>query len=120
MGHGTFTWKDVIFFKNNDGSYKGAALRVYRGDPESYWTFITPEACKTLDTYREKWKSQTGKYPKDDDPLIMSVKFRNIRRLNAKGVRKRMDKIVGIPEFPWICSEDLYKRLEKEYPLRRD
>ena len=29
-------------------------------------------------------------------------------------------KIEGIPEFPWICSEDLYKRLEKEYPLRRD
>ena len=29
-------------------------------------------------------------------------------------------KVVGIPEFPWICSDDLYKRLEKEYPLRRD
>jgi protein-disulfide isomerase len=26
-------------------------------------------------------------------------------------------KIVGIPDFPWICSEDLYKRLEKDYPL---
>jgi len=41
-----FTWKDVIFFKNSDGSYKGAALLIYRGDPESYWTFITPEVCK--------------------------------------------------------------------------
>lgn len=89
-----FTWKDVTFFKNIDGSYKGAALRVYGGDPESYWTFITPEACKTLETYKEAWKSQTGKYPKDNDPLIMSIKFRGIRRLNAKGVRKRMDKIV--------------------------
>jgi hypothetical protein len=27
-------------------------------------------------------------------------------------------KIVGIPDFPWICSEDLYKRLEKDYPLK--
>jgi predicted DsbA family dithiol-disulfide isomerase len=24
-------------------------------------------------------------------------------------------KIVGIP---WICSEDLYRRLEKDYPLK--
>ncbi len=28
-------------------------------------------------------------------------------------------KVVGIPDFPWICSDDLYRRLEKEYPLRR-
>ncbi|MGH9985570.1 MAG: thioredoxin family protein [Nitrososphaeraceae archaeon] len=27
-------------------------------------------------------------------------------------------KIVGIPDFLWICSEDLYKRLEKDYPLK--
>ena len=29
-------------------------------------------------------------------------------------------KIVGIPDFPWICDEDLYKRLEEKYPLKRD
>ncbi len=29
-------------------------------------------------------------------------------------------KIVGIPRFPWICGEDLYKKLEKEYPLRKE
>ena len=89
-----FTWKDVIFFKNPDGSYKGSALLVYRGDPESYWTFITPEACKTLEVYREVWKSQTGRYPKPEDPLVKSVKFVGVRRMNMKGVRKRMDKIV--------------------------
>jgi Thioredoxin domain len=26
-------------------------------------------------------------------------------------------KIVGIPEFPWICGDDLYNKLKKEYPL---
>jgi glutaredoxin 3 len=26
-------------------------------------------------------------------------------------------KLVGIPDFPWICSEDLYDKLKKEYPL---
>jgi len=33
-------------------------------------------------------------YPKPDDPLIKSVRYPVIRRLNQKGVRKRMDKIV--------------------------
>ncbi|MGI0045137.1 MAG: thioredoxin family protein, partial [Nitrososphaeraceae archaeon] len=26
-------------------------------------------------------------------------------------------KIVGNPEFPWICNEDLYEKLKKDYPL---
>ncbi|CAD6368409.1 Integrase family protein [metagenome] len=89
-----FTWKDVIFFKNDDGSYKGAALLIYRGDPESYFTFITPEACKALELYRENWKADIGRYPKPDEPLIKSIKFPVIRRLNHKGIRKRIDKIV--------------------------
>ena len=88
-----FTWKDVIFFKDGD-SYKGAALLIYSGDPESYWTFVTPEACRALELYRENWKADIGVYPRPDDPLIKSVRYPVIRRLNQKGVRKRMDKIV--------------------------
>lgn len=89
-----FSWKDVIFFKKEDDSFKGAALCVYRDDPEQYWTFITPEACKALETYRQKWKASIGRYPEPDDPLIRAVKFPIIRRLNQKGVRKRVEKIV--------------------------
>ena len=89
-----FTWKDIVLFRNADGTYNGAALCVYRGDPESYWTFITPEACNALKLYQEKWKADIGRYPKPDDPLIRTVKFPTIRRLNQKGVRKRVDKIV--------------------------
>ena len=88
-----FTWKDVIFFKDGD-SYKGAALLIYSGDPESYWTFVTPEACRALELYRENWKADIGVYPRPDDPLIKSLRYPVIRRLNQKGVRKRMDKIV--------------------------
>jgi len=88
-----FTWKDVIFFKDGK-NYKGAALRIYRGDPESYFTFITPEACKALEIYRENWKADIGVYPKPDDPLIKSIRYPVIRRLNQKGVRKRIDKVV--------------------------
>ncbi|MGI0026819.1 MAG: site-specific integrase [Nitrosopumilaceae archaeon] len=89
-----FTWKDVIFFQNKNESYDGAALLVYHGDPESYWTFITPEACHTLELYREKWKSDIGNYPKPDDPLLKSVKYPVVHRLNALGVKKRVEKIV--------------------------
>jgi len=89
-----FTWKDIIPFKEKDGSYKGAALLVYKGDPEAYFTFITPEACKMLDLYQERWKKDIGSYPKPDDPLIKTVRFPYVHRLNAKGVRKRVDIIV--------------------------
>jgi len=89
-----FTWDDVVFFKNSDGTYKGAALQIYQNDPESYWTFITPETCNALEIYREKWKSDIGSYPKQDDPLIRSVKFPIVRRLNHMGIRKRIDTIV--------------------------
>lgn len=89
-----FTWKDVIFFQNKDGSFKGAALLVYRGDPESYWTFLTPECCKTLTNYREIWKSQIGRFPKFDEPLLKAVKYPSVRRLNSFGVKKRLDKVV--------------------------
>ena len=65
-----FTWDDVVFFKNSDETYKGAALLIYKNDPESYWTFITPETCNALKIYREKWKADIGSYPKQDDPLM--------------------------------------------------
>jgi hypothetical protein len=27
-------------------------------------------------------------------------------------------KVVGVPDFPWICSEDFYTKLKKDYPLK--
>jgi hypothetical protein len=27
-------------------------------------------------------------------------------------------KVVGIPDFPWICGEDLYMKLKKDYPIK--
>jgi hypothetical protein len=29
-------------------------------------------------------------------------------------------KVVGIPDFPWICGEDLYKKLKRDYRLNDD
>lgn len=28
-------------------------------------------------------------------------------------------KVVGIPDFPWICGDELYLKLKKEYPLHK-
>ena len=89
-----FRWKDIILFKNKDGTYRGAALLVYGDDPESYWTFVTPEACQTLEHYREVWKSKIGRYPRPEQPLVRTVKFPIVKRLNAMGVKKRIKKIV--------------------------
>ena len=27
-------------------------------------------------------------------------------------------KVVGIPDFPWVCGDDLYSRLKDEYSFR--
>jgi hypothetical protein len=27
-------------------------------------------------------------------------------------------KVVGIPDFPWLCGDDLYNKLRKEHPLK--
>ena len=89
-----FTWKDLKLFKNEDNSFKGGALLIYANDEEQYWTHITPEACKYLQMYQEKWKSDIGSYPKKDQPLLKAVKYPTIHRLNANGVKKRIEKLV--------------------------
>ena len=27
-------------------------------------------------------------------------------------------KVVGIPDFPWICGEDLYTTLKRDYSIK--
>lgn len=67
---------------------------MYRGDPEEYWTFVTPETCNVISLYREEWRSRFLRYPKDDDPMLVSTRFDVPHRLRQKGVRSRVDKIV--------------------------
>jgi len=110
-----FCWKDVILFEDEKEIHKGAALRVYRGDPEEYWTFITPEACKILLLYKEEWKSRFLKYPDDDDPLIASTRFDRPERLHHKGVRARVDKIVTK-----IGLRDQLKKGQRRYEVKLD
>jgi len=110
-----FCWKDVVLFQNENKYYTGAALRIYRGDPEEYWTFITPETCKILLLYKEEWKSRFLKYPNDDDPLIASTRFDVPHRLHQKGVRARVDKIVTK-----IGLRERLKEGQKRYEVQLD
>ena len=110
-----FCWKDIVFFEAENNDYKGAALRVYREDPEEYWTFITPEACKILLLYKEEWKSRFLRYPNDNDPLIASTRFDVPHRLHQKGVRARVDKIVTK-----IGLRDQIKKGKRRYEVQLD
>jgi glutaredoxin len=29
-------------------------------------------------------------------------------------------RVEGVPGFPWVCGDDFYSRLEREFPLSRD
>ena len=98
-----FCWKDIVMLpaasagsaaSDGDVEYRGAALRVYRGDPEEYWTFLTPEACKVIELYKKEWRSRFLRHPKGDDPLLASARFDVPRRLHQKGIKARVNKIV--------------------------
>jgi hypothetical protein len=28
-------------------------------------------------------------------------------------------KVAGTPDFPWICGDDLYMKLKRDYPLKK-
>jgi len=94
-----FTWDDVVFFYNEDkslkgdNSLKGGALRVYHGDDEEYWTHFTPEAGKYLLLYKESWKSRFMRYPKDSDPLVVSVRMHDPKRIGKRGMESRMNEL---------------------------
>lgn len=90
-----FTWDDYIILKNKDGTINGGALRVYRGDIEEYWTHITPEACKYLSLYKEEWKNRFLSYPKNTDPLLVSVRSGFSKRLQSSGVKSRTENFVS-------------------------
>ena len=79
-------------------------IRVYRGDPEEYTTFMTPEAYKALMKYKDEWEEEVGRVPgpedlvfkKDGDEPTLLKPDTIISRLHTivkkSGVRKPSDK----------------------------
>ena len=53
------------------GKVACAVLRVYRGSPESYLAFITPEAFDALQVYGRTWAGLRGHLPRPKDPVFL-------------------------------------------------
>jgi len=87
-----FRWDDLVPVGDPP---EGAALRVYHGYPEEYWTFVTPEAYGAMGLYRKEWEYRFGQEPGGADPLLASARYDKPVRLNARGVKARVTKIVG-------------------------
>lgn len=56
---------------DNDGGVACAVLRVYRGSPESYLAFITPEAFDALQVYGRTWAELRHRPPNSKDPIFL-------------------------------------------------
>ena len=69
-----------------------AALRVYRGSPECYTTFITPEAHRALQEYgRDTWRDLMGREAGPSDPVFIRSKGAPVRaseKLLEKRIRR--------------------------------
>ncbi len=87
-----FCWEDLVPVGEPP---EGAALRVYRGYPEEYWTFVTPEAYGTVGLYRKEWKHRFGREPRGSDPLLVSVRYDEPVRLGSNSVKARVSKLVA-------------------------
>jgi integrase len=93
------TWGDVEPF--NSGKYEFAKLRIYSGEPEEYWTFLSPECYESLLEYR-KLRENAGEKISKKSPLISTtLNSRKAsagspaipRALNSKVVRNKLGEL---------------------------
>ncbi len=64
-------------------------IRVYAGESEEYFAFITPECWSAIEEYRESWEKETGKPPKPTDPFF-KTRGVVIKPLSEIGLRTRL------------------------------
>jgi hypothetical protein len=50
------------------------------------------------------------------DDLKLKMKEYNIKTVPTTIIDGNI-RIVGIPDFPWICGEELYMKLKKDYSI---
>ena len=92
-------WKHIIPIKNENNEVIAAKIRVYAGEKEEYFSFITPEAFDTLLEYIE-FRASCGEKISGESWLIRdiwkstNVKFQNRgglatipRKLKSSGIR---------------------------------
>ena len=91
-------WRDV-----EDYTIEGqdiAKLTIYRGDPEQYTTFITPEAHHILQDYRKR-RIEVGEKIKPNSPLIRNIWDSKNRtdpteavHVSSKSIKNQMVKLL--------------------------
>lgn len=85
------------------GTQKFYAITVYRGEPEEYLTFCTPECAKAIDKYVD-FRRRIKEPVKQSSPLIRNAvdivtaennpDFRIPKRIGLGGLRGMMEKII--------------------------
>lgn len=102
------TWGDLAPIPSKDGSGAGAArLLVYRGSPEEYVTFVTPECHGMLLKYR-KMREDAGELVTEGSPLLRDAWDNHPYR---KDVRKNPG--VATPLSPKTISNMMGKFLKR-------
>lgn len=97
------------------------------------YLFSTNKWIKNLDIMKMLKEKGNRKETKPDDgercnQLVYTCiswlkrlrKRRKISKSSSYTIIDRKIKVVGLPDPPWICIEDLFIELKKEYSMKRD
>ena len=71
-----------------------AALHVYRGSPEGYLAFITPEAFTALQEYGRTWSELKWRLPSEKDPIFL-VQTGAHKNASTKILRDRVARMAS-------------------------
>jgi len=87
-----------------------ARLSVYRKTNEAYPAFITPEAYRALMDYKMTWFKETGRMPKENDPIFKNA-GPSPRPLSSSGIRARIYRVAKSAGV-WIQASGGKRRSE--------
>ncbi|MBS7644132.1 site-specific integrase [Candidatus Bathyarchaeota archaeon] len=99
-----------------EGNVVAAKLRVYAGDPEEYFTFITPEAYEKLQKYMEL-RAAHGEKINKDSPLARYV-WQTTKKKNGEATKPKRLQVTGVKR---LFEDMLWKfGLRKEKKKRHE
>jgi hypothetical protein len=76
-------WKDVTPMNNDNGEHIAAKLRIYSGEPEEYYTFITPEAYDAIKDWID-FRASYGEIITEDSWVMRDLWQTTIMNYGAK------------------------------------
>lgn len=119
-----FTWKsimpvyrvgdkftfEIVESEENTAIIACAVITVYRKTNDVSYGFITPEAYQALMDYRMTWIKETGRQPKDDDPVFKSA-GPLIKPLTGAAIKARIYRVVKSSGV-WLAPKQGERRSE--------